>query len=530
MAVAALRRARRSRAPVPYEVTQAAITGMRDSYDSTTADPRKAFLIQNAYPFLSEIGGGMVGRPGFRLFGTQLGAPGARNGQLITQLTKLNGTEHTIAFVGGLMYELDWGARTITNIPLGGGVVVNAAAKLYAVTFADRLVVTDGVNLPWTWNGAAFQVLVNAPVIYGKPVVYYAKLFCINAANRIQLQWSEENDPTTGYATAIYDNTWILGQADQNQLTALAASNDALYVFRERSIGKIEGAVTRQFRADGTRAGVSNSVGSKSPDGIAFHNDELWFVDADGQPHMIRPGAEPVPVWEDFRETIRLLPRVHLDEAVALDYTPAGLFLFALAQVGSTIPNLFLVYNPATPEAVAVWRGFGAMTAAMVKDDTLRPVMVHLSDDGFVYDHGRPEDSLFDDFTGTVGGAIAIEHRVIGTPQGMDLDREVDWSELTIIGRADSPMHLNVRYETPRGVSAYQQVVAAVGGYSVYGSAIYGVSVYSLPVPEIRRKIGIKRLGRWIKPEVQHQTVGERFGFLAWRALGYAMPGEINVP
>lgn len=506
---------------------QLGITGMRDSFDPPTGNPKKASLIQNAYPFLSEQGGGILGRPGFRLFGTQLGTPGFRRGQLVHQYTKQSGVERTMAFVGGLMYELNWTARTISNVALGGGVVVSQTAKLYAVTFGDKMVVSDGVNKPWTWDGAAFVSLVNAPVIYGKMVIYYAKLFGINAANKLQIQWSEENDPTIGWSMAVYDNTWILGQADQNPLTALLASNEALYFFRERSIGKIEGAVTRQFRSEGTRAGVSPSVGTKSPDSIVFHNQEIWFLDADSQAHVIRPGAEPLAVWQDFRETTRQIPRLYLDAAVGMDYTAAGLVLFAVAQVGSTVPNLILVYHAETLEALAVWRGFSFLTIGMVKDESLRPVMVHLSDDGYVYDHGRPEDAIWND--GFQAGTVPIEHKVIGTPQGWEFDREVDWSELTIIGRADSAMNLNIRYETPRAVSPFQSVTAG-GGYAIYGAAIYGVALYAAITPEIRRKVGIKRLGRWIKPEVQHLTLGQRFGFLGWRAMGYAMPPEINVP
>lgn len=520
---------RRGNRPIPYEVMQVGITGMRDSYDPPTGDPKKASIIQNGYPFMAGQMGGVLGRPGFRLFGTQLGTVGFRRGQLIFQFTRQNGTEYTIAFVGGLMYQMNWAARTITPIALGGGVTVSQTAKLYAVTFQDKMVVSDGVNLMWTWDGTTFANLVNAPVAFGKPVVYYAKLFVINAANKLQIQWSEENDPTLGWAMAIYDNTWIVGQADQQPLTALLASNEALYTFRLRSIGKIEGAVTRNFKTEGTRAGVSTTVGTASPDSVTFHNDEIWFLDADSQTHVIRAGTAPLPVWADFRETTRSIPRPYLDAAVGLNYTAAGLMLMCVAQVGSTIPNLILVFNGDTYEALGVWRGFTFLTIGMVKDESLRPVMVHLSDDGYIYDHGRPEDSIWDDFVGTAGGAVAIEHKVVGTPQGWEFDREVDWSELTIMSRADSNMNLSVRYETPRGYGTYQSAVAA-GGFALYGLGVYGVATYARSTPELRKKLGIKKLGRWIKPEVQHQTLGERFGFLGWRAMGYAMPSEINVP
>jgi hypothetical protein len=518
---------RRNNAPIPYEVAQVGITGMRDSYDPTTGDPKKATLIQNGYPYLAEQGGGILDAPGFRLFGTQLGSAGLRTGQLVYQFTKQNGTQYTIVFVGGLMYQLNWGARTISPIALGGGVVVSNSAKLYAVTFSDKLIVSDGVNKPWSWDGTTFVSLANAPVAFGKPVVYYAKLFFINAANRLQFQWSEENDPTIGYATAIYDNTWIFGQADQNPLTALFATNEALYVFRERSIGYVSGAVTRTFRTDGTRSGISGSVGTTSPDSIIYRNGQIWFLDADGQAQVFGLGTEPIPIWEDFRENTRLIPRTILPLAVTLDYTPANLVLMGAAQVGSTIPNMFLVFHPDTREALAIWRGYSFTTAAMVKDDSLRPVIVHLSDDGYVYDHGNPEDSIFD--YGFQSGTVAVQHKIVGTPQGWSFEREVDWSELTAIVRANSAMHLNLTYETPRGRGSSQAVVAS-GGYAVYGVGIYGVSLYAAATPELRRKIGIKKLGRWIKPEILHQTVGERFGFLGWRAMGYAMPSEINVP
>src|SRR2546430_9136670 len=115
-----------------------------------------------------------------------------------------------------------------SHILLDGGTVLSTTAAIDAVNFANKLIITDGINTPVAYDGTSFTVLTNCPVLFGPPTVYYAKLFGITASDHHQLVWSEENDPTTGYTAGGFNNAWILGQTKQDAITRLLGTNAAL--------------------------------------------------------------------------------------------------------------------------------------------------------------------------------------------------------------------------------------------------------------------------------------------------------------
>src|ERR1035437_3476349 len=221
---------------VVYE--QLSIKGMADSR-APSGDPNIASLIYNAYPLHSSTSRDLVGRPGVTHLAT-LGSPGLGQGGF--QYRKLNGTVFTVDFIKRLMYTVNWATGVHTNVPLGAIGALQTTDKIYTTILADKLVISDGVRKPFTWDGAVFVDMPNCPVLFGQPVVYYAKLTGISKANPVQIVWSEENDPYTGYDTqvnpatlALYDNQWVLGQTSQDRLYVLIAAEDALYFSRARS-------------------------------------------------------------------------------------------------------------------------------------------------------------------------------------------------------------------------------------------------------------------------------------------------------
>src|SRR6266850_1462995 len=255
-----------------------AIVGCRTTFDPTTVDPTLVNALANMYCRDPLVGGGVVGRPGCNTLGAQLGAGGLRTFQHLVQFTRQDGTEYTIGWCGGKMYTLNWGTRVWTEIV--HGMAVSTSARIYSCVLADQIIFSDGVNTPFMWSGAAFTVLANCPALYGQPRIHYAKVFGIKAAKRNTIVWSEENDPTIGYEAGIYNNGWELVQTRAEGLHALFATNEALYYFRERSIGAIRGEVTPDFRSDGTREGVSEDIGTVSPGCVFSFGTDIYFPDA----------------------------------------------------------------------------------------------------------------------------------------------------------------------------------------------------------------------------------------------------------
>lgn len=474
---------------------------MCDTPEISAAQPNKALYIQNCYPVPG--GGGLTGRPGFAIVA---GSSAGTKGQGCYDFVKLDGTRYTVVVYSGEIYTVDWTTgsngtlnKVVSSANLStASVTLSTTARVAFVTFNNMLIISDGVNNPCQWSGASgsggISTLSNCPVLYGTPTVYYAKLFGIKNTNRSTMVWSEENDPTTGYEAGGFNNAWDFTQNDPEPMTCLLGSNEALYVFRESSVSTVSGAVDTDFTTTGTRAGVSEEVGTVSPWSVIYSRATVFFLDRAGKPYMIRAGGEAQPIWQDFKETLRttVLPS-NLINAVTVDYEPANLVLFGYTVSGDTYPSRFLVYNfdGPNPTAAAIWKGFTFVDIALVYATQLSvPRLLHVEPTtGSVYLHGATSTETWDDFKPS---SVAIEHVVETMALGASVSAEmyvdrVDWAL-----RADATTMTNVySYTTNRGASSSQS--PGVGSVA-------------------HKALGVNAHGRWIRPKVVHATVGEQFG------------------
>lgn len=520
MATRSLRRPTKPRR-LPEPLSQIAYIGMRDSMDASAADPRKASLIQNAYPQDADLGGGLVGRPGMRRSGTQKGSVGNRQGQLRAQYTKTDGTEWTIDIIGGLVYSWDWTTRAHTAITAGAP-TISPTARLYYTLYANQLIVSDGVNKPWALSEAGgvwtFISLTNAPVAYGAPTVYFAKLFFINAANRKEIQWSEEGALNTGYTAGGFNNAWELVQTEQEPLYAIVGTEQALYYFRARSISFVSGEVTTDFASTGTQEGVSSTVGTTSPGSVLINGGWVWFIDADAHPQRFAIGGsvqDNPPLWQEARETTRRLPRNQLNKADACYWQPGNLVLFGVVGFGVTVQNTILCFDATSGQFVGIWRGFAFTWIGMVKDADLVPVLVHADADGYAYDFGHPQGSLWTDSVG--GVTTAIEHAVTASPMGYSVNAARVFEGIDITLRLTSNLTGMVfDYLTPDGFAPTSVIPTIAGTFTVWGTMVWGVDFWTSLALEKHLQVGFTDEGRWIAPRLRHGGLGEQFGFIGW--------------
>lgn len=505
--------------PVPVEsLCQVVFLGMHDSLDPQTTDPRYARYMQNVYSLDSRMGTRIVGRPGFVQTGTQLGGAGARRVQGIYQFTKINGTEYTVAIVGGKFYTYNWGTDTWTE-DTPGAATISTTATCYFTTFADVLVVSDGTNTPWKWDGTNDTVLSNAPVIYGQPVVYYAKLFGIKNTERSTIVWSEENDPTTGYEAGGYNNAWTLGQTEQEPLFVLIPSNEALFYLRARSIGAIRGAVNDDFINSATREGISTSIGSKSPNGIAIGQETACFMDSDNQVHTlnITSGNLDTNIWPKLRETISGWDETQTGDSRAVYDPTTGLFLVGAVADGGTECNRYVAIDSETYEVQGVWTGWTSTAMAVVKNASGQPVIMHGTENGYIYVHGLPSGSTWNDQNNaTDGGTAAIAHEVKGSILGSSMFQEKRfhrWDVLIWLETANSSS-LSLSYRTQRGTATAQTKSASLASYP----------------NEYHISVGLLGAGRWIEPRITHSSGSERFGLERWCVQATPYSVEPDVP
>lgn len=312
-------------------------------------------------------GSGPMTRAGLAVMasGAVLG-PVTHLGQLMFQYNTSNGTRRTLGFAGGTGYQYNWTTDAWTSVISaaalsGAGITLNAATQLYACVCGNKLIISDGINTPFMWDGTTLTKLTNAPVAYGQPVVYGAKVFFIKNTERDTIVWSEENDPTIGYEAGGYNNSWTLSQTGSENLVALGSTNEALYFFRRDSVGAIYGAVNPDFQSSSTRDSVSTVIGCGSPGGVLVYDKWVWFLDMRGRLHRFAPGGSIEPIWEQhaadmgaWEDTAGLGLSTGTVPIIESGLIPLATSIVQLVSFG-----LILTYNNSSADG---WRAYDART------------------------------------------------------------------------------------------------------------------------------------------------------------------------
>lgn len=514
--------------------------GMLDTTDPSVAPAEYARLLRNVFVTEGVSGRRVIGRPGYRVSaasglgspGTPLGSSGKRRGQLVYTYTETDGSRHYVAICGGQFYEWDASARTwsepVTVANLTTQLVtLSETARCEAVTLDGKMVVTDGTNTAFMWDGgtgaASITKLTGVPVFLS-PVVYYGSLVALKASDLTTFVWSEVNDPATGYDVGGYNNAWQFTQTGSDPLKALSATNEALFIYRAREYARVLGAPGPDFQSSGTRTDADSSHGTTCRPLVT--DEGLWYLDADGRPYFRSSGGSIENIWEAAEQTIKTITRNTLVNAEVVEWSALGGVAFGIPSVGLTYPNTWLLYNRSTRRLIGVFGGWTANRIGEVLDSALRPTLLFLgSDDGYAYDFSLPIDTEYDDEVVTAGAAVAtpIGHTVTGHPWGVDLTDEKWWRAIDLVVTSSGSATMQLRAQTPRATSAaipfdVEGVTGAVVGVAIAGTAVVGSEAV-----EVRLTVGVNTFGRWLAPSIEHSGLGESFEFAAWEPTAHRL-------
>lgn len=512
------------------------IIGMRDAVEPALSHPRKAKLLGNLYP---AGGGHWYGRPGFLVMGLAL-ASGAEV-QGLYQYSQADGGEFTVGIAGGKFYTFDWSSDTWTEVLTAANfttatVTLASSGRVYFTTFNDELVVNDGANQPWTWDGTTnggITKLTNAPATcFGRPWVYAAKLFFIKAAERTVFVWSEELAANTGYEAGGFNNAWTFTQTSSAPLYAGLGTNEALYIFRDRSITSVLGEVNDDFQSASTREAVSSSIGTTSPGSVVLVGRSVFFMDADGHPQLLELGGHVVgdgddqrePIWEDAEVTTAKIDRAELADIQGVYRPDLEMVVFAVQFSNRSTRDRLLCFDPGSGQFTGIHEGFQAQAIAVLKDSSAdgAPRFCHAEDDGFAYSHGRPEESTFTD--GLDAGDAAIVHDLEGPAMFHDSSMQKHFARADVLCRVWAGLtDLQFSYQTPRGRSVAQALSQAGEEGGVWDVSLWDVATWDVEDLEAHMAFGLNGGGRWVRPILRHNVIGERFGFSALAIEAYPL-------
>jgi hypothetical protein len=455
------------------------------------------------------------------------------------------GVRTTTVICGGKIYEFDWSTETFTEVVTAANLVtasvaLSSTARVALVPFADGIVVSDGVNLPFWWDGssgaAGIVDMTNAVISTIPPTVYYSKLFLWNGGT---LYWSEEGTPNTGYGSGGYNNAWENPGGYADPVTSIAGTNEALYVFRSRVSLAITGAVTPDFATAGTRANLSTNVGTLSPWATHVTDRGVIIVDADAQPWLMRYGAQPVSLWHDCRQTVSTTPRSSLSHIQTVEDGATESIVLLYPDINGTHPSLGLCFAASDLQFVSVWSWNATVQrVGSVIDGNGVARWAHAGvDDGRLYVHGELSTGPWTDALQSATQYIA--HDVIACTLGYDLDRELQLDQLEAALTGGGITRVSVSYETPYGQTdpmAVDLTTSTAGGswdtdeWAESDDDADGMEWAEPGSTDQRFRAGLFGAGRWVRPRISHDEVGERFGMLAMRLRVFARQGNPRSP
>lgn len=527
--------------PVPVELTAGPFRGMRDAEEPLAGDPTLARTVLNMCRIPGIPNAGLIGRPGFAKMqaSTVLGGPGTTQSGLTW--ADVNGVRITTVICGGKVYAYDWTAGTFSEPVTAANlstksITLSSSAKVSLVPFANGLVVSDGVNVPFWWDGTTgatgLTKLTACPPLYGPPTVYYSALVGIKAANRNTMVWSEPGQPNVGYEAGGYNNAWDNPGGYADPLTSVAGTNEALYVFRARVSLAILGAISFDWVTAGTRANLSVDVGTLSPWGTLVVSQGVIVADAAAQPWLFRYGAtEPAPLWLDCRNTVAGTPRAALAAVETIRDDATDSILIGLPEVGQTKISHVLCFAQSDLQFVGRWSwGASADTIFPVTDDQGVPRWAHAGvGDGVLYAHGELDAAPRDD--GLVSGIRYIAHAVGTHSLGYDVDRELMVNQIEAGVTGTSLSAVAVSYETPRGTSLPQtlSLTAEAAGLR-WDVGKWDEEVWATSVRDQRVRCGTFGRGRWVRLNITHGEDGEGFALSVFRARCSSRDGNPRVP
>lgn len=357
------------------------------------------------------------------------------------------------------------------------GVTLGAANRIYATTFANYFILSDGVQRPRKIDSAwALSNLTDANyAFFGPLTIYYGALFGIDASDQITMRWSEPNDPDTGYGTGTSDLSWSLHQTSADPLQCLIGTNQALFAFRQNSVAIITGASNSDFASSGAVDAVQ-SIGTRSPDSVILAGASVVFLDQYMRPGRIQLGYGYIPLWTRIQETLRGVGKTVALESAAwgrLDPTTNLIKFGYRGTSGSATNEQMLVFDAQSFECLgthvvaadtnrtAIDHAFSAgnpQSTSPMLDANLLPIHVVASgttgDCAFYWqDHEDIQANVAQDVVAG-GTAVTVQATVRPPLLGGDPLLEKTWERVAVAtryvgGSAAGLPTIQLRYRTP---------------------------------------------------------------------------------
>ncbi len=354
---------------VPYK-------GVRNTRNPYTPDPAYLQDFLNGYILDTILGGDFLARPGFSLQNENDPLDGP--GQGVYTHTSLDGASYNFTISGSILYRVDSGLVTYTDVTPVGITIDPDVRRVYFVSFGDYLIISDGVNRPWLASDLSGTPITGTYIdfdgagvswsAFGKPTIYAGcVIFVLNQVNSVGAQtdiaWSSPGDPSEGYQQSNFDYRWTLEQTGSAPIFGILGTNSVFYYWRSLGIGYLTGTPGPDFQTTATHDAVADNVGLQQSATIARYLNNIFFCDQIGRPCMLPIGGKVINIWEQMTKVVNNATSAYPTNTatVSIGVIEPNLNLY-LAAIWSPTPGTadapieFQVFDAKTGTYLGRWR------------------------------------------------------------------------------------------------------------------------------------------------------------------------------
>lgn len=265
-----------------------------------------------------------------------------------------------VVAAGGKVAYWDPGTGAFVDLKTG----LNNTAPVSFETCVNYMVVFNGFDPPWKWDGITVTPLANAPADGQFALLHKEKLFTVPRSEPSTLKWSDSFQPESWPAV----NYWDVKKGDGDRITCLQKHMDTLVIFKRRSLHVLYGSSmdVDEFRLEE----MDDKTGCIGPQAAATIGPYVFFVSDKG-----------LYVWNGqvaHNLTAEKIPQfwagVNKEYLAGAAVSTWDNLVWVALPFGSSFNNVVLIYQLPEQGAVGgkfwVWDGINASCFRSFNDGT----------------------------------------------------------------------------------------------------------------------------------------------------------------
>lgn len=369
--------------------------------------------------------------------------------------TKENGSKYILAQHGTSLYAHTWdGSTPFTSFGTAIKTGLNGA-KLRSRVWKDKLILTNGVDQPFTFDGSTCTDIANAPK--SKVLeVYAGRLWVVDVATGFL-----ENSNLEDYTVWTESGSYKVRDGDGDSLAALCALPGGLVLFKQNTVQTLYGTNKNNISISEphSRHIGCAAVDSVLNDGFFLGKDNFYTFDLNS--------VTPLP--QTHTPVISALTPA---EKAAVFAMPHPIYRRALVNMGDSMKRTLCI-DAKWNGAITSWANLNAscFTVADDKDDPGTFVMGDATN-GYLFSYGG---------TDTDDGNI-IETRIKSIYLDHDSTMQKEWSSFIpeVEALENATYRLYYTYDVDFAVNGGMLTESYVKNFLTYGQDKWNMGVYGV--------------------------------------------------